>query len=108
MILTGRRPLATETEQPMAQVPQARITALQAELQRVPAEADAQRERDRVVKERTAQVRSLEDQSEDGYHQMDAVRRQHGQRDDELAAVLGEPAAGQGRLGAAGWQPHVG
>lgn len=110
----------------MAQDPQARITALEAELQRVRAEADAERERcerrlklaqsalpqrrdprtatqniaaqqeleglrgalrerDRVVKELTEQVRSLEDQLEDGYHRMDALRRQLDQRDEDVA-----------------------
>ncbi|MBK1630870.1 hypothetical protein CKO31_08960 [Thiohalocapsa halophila] len=123
----------TETEEPMAQDPQARITALEAELQRVRAEADAERERferrlklaqsalperrdprtvtqnvaahqeieglrgalrerDRVVKELTGQVRSLEDQLEDGYHQMDALRRQLDQRDEDLAEARRQAA----------------
>lgn len=110
----------------MAQDPAARIAALEAELERVRAEAETERERferrlklaqsalperrdprtvtqniaaqqeiealrgalrerDRVVKELTEQVRSLEDQLEDSYRQTDAVRRELGQRDQALA-----------------------
>ncbi|MCG6939623.1 MAG: hypothetical protein LJE69_00020 [Thiohalocapsa sp.] len=52
--------------------------------QEIDALRGALRERDRVVKELTQQVRSLEDQLEDSYRQMDAVRRQLGQREQEL------------------------
>jgi small-conductance mechanosensitive channel len=52
--------------------------------QEIEALRGALRERDRVVKELTAQVRSLEDQLEDQYRQMDAVHRSLRQRDAEL------------------------
>jgi TolA-binding protein len=53
--------------------------------QEIDALRGALRERDRVVKELTQQVRKLEDQLEDQYRQFDVVRRKLGQRDDELA-----------------------
>lgn len=52
--------------------------------QEIEALRGALRERDRVVKELTAQVRSLEDQLEDQYQKMDAVHRTLRQRDAEL------------------------
>jgi hypothetical protein len=52
--------------------------------QEIEALRGALRERDRVVKELTAQVRSLEDQLEDQYRQMDAAHRTLRQRDAEL------------------------
>lgn len=52
--------------------------------QEIDALRGALRERDRVVKELTEQVRGLEDQLEDHYRRFDEVQRQLRQRDVEL------------------------
>jgi hypothetical protein len=61
--------------------------------QEIDALRGALRERDRIVKELTAQVRRLEDDLEDHYRRADVMRRQLSQREDELAEARGQAEA---------------
>ena len=65
--------------------------------QEIDALRSALRERDRVVTELNGQVRKLEDQLEDSYRHMDALRRQLAQRDEALAEAQQQAQAASRR-----------